>query len=243
MRKALGLAAVAAVFLAGQAAAATLTHAYDFSTSVSGQVLDSVGGANGTLANGATVSGGKLQLNGANDSVDFGTYLLPLSSNSFSVYLRVQGTPNLGGHTEIISQNATGQGFYIGTAPGGTFRFGDANLSTSVLFPGGEAFHDILLTSGGGATNVSIDGLHVFTGNQITIGSTGDYTRLGRQFSPFSENFDGQIDTLKIFSGVATEADLRDSTVPEPASWALMILGMGGIGATLRRLRRTGFTA
>lgn len=30
----------------------------------------------------------------------------------------------------------------------------------------------------------------------------------------------------------------RDGTVPEPATWGLMILGLGGVGVSLRRARR-----
>jgi hypothetical protein len=33
------------------------------------------------------------------------------------------------------------------------------------------------------------------------------------------------------------------SGVPEPAAWALMIVGFGGMGAALRRRRQTGFSA
>jgi hypothetical protein len=223
---------------AGQATAATLTHAYDFSSSSGGQVFDSVGSVDGTLIGGATVGGGVLSLTGSGDGVDFANYLLPSGVYDFSVYLRLQGDPNLGTYTEIISQNSSGApGFYIGTQPGGNFRLGDSNPFTGVAFPSGSAFHDLLLTSSSiGGLKFSIDGTVVYTGSQMSIGSGGDYTRLGRQFNAHGENFDGQVDTLKIFSGVATMADV--SGAPEPAAWLLMILGMGGVGATLRRARR-----
>lgn len=52
------------LLLGGSAASAALTHRYSFTTDAS----DSVGGANGTLMNSATVSGGALQLNNPNFS-------------------------------------------------------------------------------------------------------------------------------------------------------------------------------
>ncbi|MDB5423700.1 MAG: hypothetical protein JWQ29_1116, partial [Phenylobacterium sp.] len=42
--------------------------------------------------------------------------------------------------------------------------------------------------------------------------------------------------------GLGTAVD-RDSTVPEPASWALMILGFGMAGGMLRRRERRGAAA
>ena len=58
------LAAVAASSFGMASANAALTHRYSFSTDAS----DSVGGANGTLMNTATVAGGSLQLNNPNFS-------------------------------------------------------------------------------------------------------------------------------------------------------------------------------
>lgn len=233
-----GLALLA---MAGAASAASLTHAYDFNTD--GQVLDSVGSSNAALVGGATVSGGVLTLNGAGATADFSDYLIPGGAGAYSVYLRVAGAPNINTHTEIISQGFSGNGFYIGTAPGGAMRFTDGHTSTSVLYPTDGLFHDFLLTNSVAGMTFSIDGTTVFTDTQYSISLAGTATRLGGQFNPYSEYFNGQIDTLKIFDGVATLADVNGAGgVPEPAAWALMLAGFGLAGATLRR-RRAGLAA
>jgi hypothetical protein len=69
----------------------------------------------------------------------------------------------------------------------------------------------------------------VVTGNEAngTIQFHGTFTSLSFT-NPQSENWYGFAVGVE---GVA---------VPEPASWALMILGFGGVGASLRSRRRTG---
>ena len=231
-------AAVALLALAGAAQAATLTHAYDFNTD--GQVTDSVGVSNAALLNGATVSGGVLNLDGVAARADFADYLIPGGTGAYSVYLRVAGAPNTGTHTEIISQGFSGNGFYIGTAPGGGIRLTDGHTFTGVPYPTDGLFHEFLLTNSLAGMTFSIDGTTVFTGTQYAISLAGTPTRLGGQFNPYAEYFNGQIDTLKIFDGVATLADANGAgTVPEPASWAMMIVGFGLAGGALRRRART----
>lgn len=55
--------------------AAVPVHAYEFDSDAS----DSVGGADGTLSGGAYVAAGRLELDGADDFVGFGSYLVPTS--------------------------------------------------------------------------------------------------------------------------------------------------------------------
>lgn len=49
-------------------------------------------------------------------------------------------------------------------------------------------------------------------------------------------NLDRKIDSFKLKS---ISYDVRDPGVPEPATWALLILGMGAVGAGMRRQNRT----
>jgi hypothetical protein len=239
-------AAVVGLGFAPAALAASLVHAYDFNGSA---VVDSVGGANGTLVNGATVSGGVLHLDGIDDYVQFSDYLVPANTagnvNAYSVYVRVQGVPAVDRYTEIISQGVSGSsGFYIGTEAPGEFRLGDTFGGIGIDYPSGPEFHDLLLTVGDGTgTRFYLDGTQVFSSaTEVRVLTESNFfTRFGQQYDlpgggQYNEFFHGQLDTVRIFSGVATLADLNPTPgIPEPQAWALMILGFGGVGAMARR--------
>jgi hypothetical protein len=54
--------------------------------------------------------------------------------------------------------------------------------------------------------------------------------------------FDANIDNLALTTnafGVTNVSRYNFAAVPEPATWAMMLLGFGGIGASMRRQRRT----
>lgn len=209
---------------------AALIHNYRFATS--GSVIDSVGGANGALVGGASVSGGALHLDGATGWVQFGAALVPTGANPYSVFVRVNGEPDTGRYAEIISQGySTGPGFYIGTKPGGDIRLTDNFGPTSISFPSGT--HDLLLASGPGGTNFYIDSVLQFSSlTQAMIGTGGDPTVFGRQFFPDAEFFKGDISALRIYNTVITP-----DAVPESAAWSLMLLGFGLAGAAVRARR------
>ena len=229
------IAALLAVAFAATPSAAALTHAYEFSGS---GVTDSVGTDNGTLNNGATVSGGMLHLDGIDDSVGFGAYLVPTGGAAFSVFIRVDGQPDPATHTEIISQAFSGGGFYVGTAPGGNFRLTDAFTSTGIAYH--SATRDLLLTSGAGGTKFYIDGGLVFSNAGAAASAAGgSFTRFGQQFAPYSEYFKGDIDAIRIYDSVILPGDVVEpSGVPEPATWAMMMFGFGVAGVVGRRQRR-----
>lgn len=210
-------------------------HAYEFN----GDASDSIGSADGTLMNGASIGNGRLELDGTDDYVAFGTHLVP-TSGAYSVFIRVNGTPYLGSYTEIVSQGASGgPGFYLGTAPGGGIRLTDNFTSTGVAFPSGEA--ELLLTSGGTGTRFYINGaLQFSSGSAAANGAGGTSTYFGRQFEPYAEYFRGSIDSIRIYDSVILPADV--SSVPEPSSWAMLLLGFGLAGAVVRQ-RRTRLAA
>ncbi|WP_293907405.1 PEPxxWA-CTERM sorting domain-containing protein [Phenylobacterium sp.] len=230
-------AALAATAIAGPAAAAaTLVHAYDFKTGNGGLVLDSVGGANGQLLNGASVAGSALVLDGLDDYVQFGAKIVD-TAGPFSVYLRAEFQPDLQGITELISQGFSGgPGFYIGEDGAGGFRLGDYVAPSGLGVPAVGGFHDLLLTFGAGALSFSIDNATPFTTAFGGFTTGGVDTRLGHQFC-CAEYFHGRLDTLKTFDGVATYAEATGAGggVPEPQAWAMMILGFFGAGVLLRR--------
>ncbi|THD59563.1 PEPxxWA-CTERM sorting domain-containing protein [Phenylobacterium sp.] len=71
-------------------------------------------------------------------------------------------------------------------------------------------------------------------------GSVVPYTLAGVQlnggFQPFGE-IDDTIDGLA-FLGESAPSNGGGGGIPEPSSWALMVLGFGGLGAALRSRRR-----
>ena len=224
------LAAITAV----PAAAATLTHAYDFGASSGGFVLDSVGSADGALLNGASVAGGALVLDGSDDYVQFGEKIVA-TGGPFSVFMRVEFLQNLQGITELISQGSSGgPGFYIGENGGGGFRIGDFAPNPGFAVPAVGGFHDLLFTYGAGSLSFSIDNGAAFTTGFGGFTTGGADTRLGHQFC-CGEYFHGRYDTVKTFEGVATYAEATAGGIPEPQAWALMIAGFFGLGAVLRR--------
>lgn len=220
------------------AAAATLAHAYDFSSGAT----DLVGGAHGTLHGNATTSGGLLKLDGDADWVSFGQNLIPLGGQDFSVYLRVQGDRPNANYAEIISQGfSTQPGFYIGV-DGSNIRVTDLYSNIGEPYPFDADFHDLFLVNSHTQSQLRfyVDGQLIHTGSPFTMNAGGDLTQLGRQYAPYTEWWNGDIDTVKIFHGAASlaEATAPLGGVPEPDTWALMILGFAAAGAALRRGRR-----
>ena len=223
--RALIVAAAAAPALSG--ADAALIHYYDFATP--GAVFDEVGTSNGLLLGGATVSGNALHLDGSSAYVQFADQLVPTGNATYSVLVRASGTPNPGTFTEIVSQGASGTGFYIGTRPGGEMRATDYFLSTGFTFPSGV--HDYLFSSGPGGSRFYVDNfLVVNSPTQAAITSSGTATRFGRQFDIYAEYFAGDVSSVRVFDSVEVPA-----AVPEPAAWSLLIAGFAAVGAALRR--------
>ena len=234
-----GMAALAALVLAGNAQAATLLHSYEFNGTA---VTDSTGNLDGALGGGATVSGGTLNLDGANDFAMLGGKALDLTA-AHSVYLRYSATGQNKELAEMVSQGFSGQpGFYIGTGGGRQeIRLTDYRRdSIGVVLPQDGTFHDLLYTTGNG-TSLYIDGTLVFSAAEnFTAGNNAGFdTLFGNQFgNQFNEYFAGRIDRALFFDGVATYAEAIGSVpggVPEPATWAMMIGGFGVVGGAVRR--------
>ena len=232
------LTVTAAALLANAASAATLTHDYEFSGSA---VTDSVGGVDGALHGDATVSGGYLHLDGDGDYAELAGAIFPYApTTDFSVYFAFTGHNPQFNYTEVVSQD--GGSFYVGQDPGGTIRVGDGALSTGVAFPAGSGDHGFLLTSSTTGTHLYIDNALVWTamGYVSSYPNVNSVARFGRQYGPHSEFFQGDIDAVRVFDGIATyaEASAAPGGVPEPANWVMMLGGFALTGAGLRRARR-----
>jgi len=109
---------------------------------------------------------------------------------------------------------------------GAAFTAAEFNLLT-----GSDSTIDITLTALGGGTNTfSVNnptGSNVF---DIIAGSGEAYT--SASFSTTGGGFN-TFKQLRLVLGQATPP------VPEPATWAMMLLGFGGIGMAMRRRRRS----
>jgi hypothetical protein len=125
---------------------------------------------------------------------------------------------------------------YLSVLAGGSATISFGGDVTQFQFDWGsiDSFNTLAINSTG-ADPIIVPGAN-FTnpanGNQVSPGTNGLFTI----WSTAGERFNGitlssgensyEIDNLAI-----------GGFVPEPASWALMILGFGGVGATIRRRR------
>ena len=70
----------------------------------------------------------------------------------------------------------------------------------------------------------------VFSNSSFEFVATGSSTRIAFNVDPFSANVDGVLDNVAL------------AAVPEPSTWALLILGFGAIGFAMRRREETRVT-
>ncbi len=114
---------------------------------------------------------------------------------------------------------------------GGQF---DANAFLSGANPQANFSFELLSPSGVILQTAVLDAANNFNGLISDVLAAGAYTiglRTTNQFDPdFTISFSG------VISGIAPSP----AGVPEPTSWALMVLGFGGLGGLLRRRRRAG---
>ena len=200
------IAAAFAVMAAGSAQAAVL-FSDDFQGPLSAAKWSTFGSAQ-IVAN--PLAGGDFAMNFA--SLDAGGDL-------FSNMIAGTGAGDYSIQFEYYSPTAGGGGSFVGLIP----------TSTTVTVPPWDLFDDWLATDTPGAYPT----LYAFS-------SGADWTSVTINFSITSNTAWG----LKIedFGGsspyIAGDAYIRNltvSSVPEPATWAMFLLGFGAIGWTLRR--------
>lgn len=127
---------------------------------------------------------------------------------------------------------------YLSVLGGGSATYTFAGPVTSFEFDWGslDSYNTLSFVSSAGVTTV-IPGT-TFTnpadGNQTAPGTNGLFTVSGNAGETFTS-------VTFASSQNSFEVDNLAVAVPEPTTWAMMIFGLGGIGAMLRR--RRGFSA
>jgi len=132
----------------------------------------------------------------------------------------------------------------VGTSSLGDFKY---STSTCLSLGGGASFGTFAIDFGedqfngtfdGGSTPTDVPGISDTEWLFTIVGGTG-------RFLNASGTFDGtglaDARTRPTHVSVDFVGNVNAPAVPEPASWALMLLGFGGIGLLARRRRRSVF--
>ncbi len=155
----------------------------------------------------------------ASTAASAATYLLTFTDTSSNVDAVIKLTTGaaLGGGLAVTS--ATGEIDGVAATLLGTAS------ATEVTSPSGYFFYDDLLFPTASPTNLAVD-------NPGLLFSSG-----GQEWNIFSQGGAPGTDLLYSNSGYNVGGDLTLVAVPEPATWGLMLLGAGLMGAGLRTMR------
>jgi PEP-CTERM motif len=123
--------------------------------------------------------------------------------------------PNID-HTHALGINAATGQLYAGRS-GSIYEISDTGVIGTSVFTSGSFLEDVDYLDG--------NFVYVDYGNQI-LSSGGTFT--GATISGFSS-----------LSGVAVRQFANNNAVPEPATWGMMLVGFGLVGASLRRRHQT----
>jgi len=249
-------AAIAAIGLVGGLGAATSANALVFA------VFNPVSGSSGGVSNFSEDGMGHLTSTPATSAPTVFTFeLSPLaafgdlqSTFDFSASNATGATTGSIGGVSYVSAPYTGTFDYFYSGP--TVTRGGVTLTPGELLLGGT-FTDAVFTArvganGGALTDDSIVGTVVYTSqlpsSALPLASTGQSFTIGfLDISPVAALQNGFIRHFTAVGDGKFSADMTNGGggggVPEPATWALMIAGVGGIGVCLRRRERLASTA
>jgi hypothetical protein len=230
--------------------AATLVADYEFN----GNLNSSVAGAPALIAvdpaNVASFSNGVYNFGGANEptsqqgGLQFDNSSGLLSSTSYSIFLDFKFDDRNGAWRRIVDvQNRTSDnGFYVD--PGNNLDVFPVSSSSSGFTTGD--FHKVLLTVGNGVVTAYLDG----DGSNQVLQTTTDVMNINNPenvINLFLDNTQGggqgewsagSIDQALFYNGVVTFNQV--GAVPESSTWAMMILGLCGLGFMAYRKKQNG---
>ncbi|HAB19468.1 MAG TPA: hypothetical protein DCE44_23935, partial [Verrucomicrobiales bacterium] len=220
----------------------TLKHRYSFSETSATTTVDSVSGANGEVLGSASLSGGRLTLDGADNSyVNLPNGIVTALGNNGTIemWLSYDGGPvwsrafDFG--TKDDGEDGVGNGidylFFTPRNGDGIPRFyanfpnqGDTtvlNLPTSML-PGQEYYIAITYSFSGNTARMYLDGALVATGGALfplsAMNGTDNNIWLGRSQFPADAFYAGKFNELRISQGALTPAQVTASFAAGPDS-------------------------
>ncbi len=212
--------------------AATLIHHYP----MNGDVSDAVGGVDGQLFGGAAVVDGALSLDGETGFAELPQRIVP-TSGSYSVSLFVRNRTAIDFWAEYLSQGALGNAFFIGHAPEGQIRVGDAWLLTGFATPPIDGlYHHFVVTVDAVAnqTRLYVDGVQRASTNiAVTSSPSGGNTRFGRQHTTNLEYLDGEIDEVRVYTGALTAAEVAGLWTTGPSTVPRLVFASQPTAATV----------
>lgn len=149
-------------------------------------------------------------------------------STTGNVFLHTSG----GGESDFNAVNSTDTGSLLMTDLSVDFTFSYDAVTFNLSPPNGET-SDMFLSVNGGAFTFSVPNAVITDPlgngeNKFVLSATG-----GDAIHTLDFSFDPGVDhiqQIRVGNPIA-------GVVPEPATWAMMILGFGGVGSLLRRRR------
>lgn len=160
-----------------------------------------------------------------------------------ALFVAATALPSLAGAQVFTLPEFNGNGT-LGATTIGTFTFAPGQIFTSALFEGNFGNSTVNSSATGFLT---LDGVTVGTCPSTGPCFDGPGLPISFAFSDFSIFADGSATLVYNQTGCCvirlaeSRLTLRAVTgaVPEPATWAMMLLGFGAMGVSLRRRRRT----
>lgn len=251
--------AMIAAMMAGELAfaspaAAALVGLYQFNDS-SNIGLDTSGLGNNLITSGtgalytsAGLDGGGLSLNGSSTLTTLSGNVpnqFPLGGSSFTIAFDFKTTNNGGfiGWGAYNNPGLPGQSNAIRTGNGdqvdGFFWYGDIAGGSNVE---NGTWQQVVESYDGTTRDLYLNGALVATDNPATPNVQNENFTIGN--SCCGNYFTGSLDNVAVFNVALTPTEVNSqiAAIPEPATWAMMLVGMGMIGFAARRRQNVSVT-